>query len=324
MNELANTNTQAPSVLDGLAMQAQMFVQNAAMNLLQLGRVLTEARPLVPHGEWDEWVKRNAKMSRRTAEQYMQAFAEFGLNSRIAELGTTKVLKLLPMPDEEREKLLAENDVAAMSTRQLDEAIKQQRDKLRAEARAEVQAEIDAANEAARAAEQRAFDAENRPPEVPQELADKLRADSKTIQDQQAEIARLADVGRAVLNEKQQLIQENRNLRRDLKERDEDMEAIQADFNRTQEELLNLQSAQARGDAERLPTDALTPDVFSMAVNTFIGTCCRLPQMGRTFSTMSAEDKETYNQSLRTLEKWAESARLALNSIAYEEAIIVD
>jgi len=324
LNELANTNTQAPSVLDGLAMQAQMFVQNAAMNLLQLGRVLTEARPLVPHGEWDEWVKRNAKMSRRTAEQYMQAFAEFGLNSRIAELGTTKVLKLLPMPDEEREKLLAENDVAAMSTRQLDEAIKQQRDKLRAEARAEVQAEIDAANEAARAAEQRAFDAENRPPEVPQELADKLRADSKTIQDQQAEIARLADVGRAVLNEKQQLIQENRNLRRDLKERDEDMEAIQADFNRTQEELLNLQSAQARGDAERLPTDALTPDVFSMAVNTFIGTCCRLPQMGRTFSTMSAEDKETYNQSLRTLEKWAESARLALNSIAYEEAIIVD
>ena len=103
-----------------------------------------------------------------------------------------------------------------------------------------------------------------------------------------------------------------------------DMEAMQADFNRTQEELLNLQSAQARGDAERLPADALTPDVFQMAVNTFIGTCCRLPQMGRTFSTMSTEDKENYDQSLRTLEKWAESARLALNSIAYEEAIIID
>ena len=273
MNELANTNTQAPSVLDGLAMQAQMFVQNAAMNLLQLGRVLTEARPLVPRGEWDEWVKRNAKMSRRTAEQYMQAFAEFGLNSRIAELGTTKVLKLLPMPDDEREKLLAENDVAAMSTRQLDEAIKQQRDKLRAEARAEVQAEIDAANEAARAAERRAFDAENRPPEVPQELADQLRANSKTILDQQAEIARLADVGRTVLNEKQQLIQENKNLRRDLKERDEDMEAMQADFNRTQEELLNLQSAQARGDAERLPADGPGP----LAVIIFLDSTTRPP-----------------------------------------------
>lgn len=324
MNELANTDTQALSMLDGLAMQARMFAQNACMNLLQLGRVLTEARPLIPHGEFDAWCKQNAKMSKRTAEQYMQAYAEFGLDMKIAELGTSKVIKLLPMAPEEREKLLAENDVSAMSTRQLDAAIKEQREKLLAEARAEAQAEIEAANEAARAAERRAIEAENRPSEVPEELAERLRENSKTIQDQQAEIDRLADVGRKILAERQRLVQENNGLQRDLRERDEDMEAMQADLQRAQDELLNLQSAQARGEAERLPTDALTPDVFSMAVNTFIGTCCRLPQMGRAFSAMSAEDKEAYNQSLSALEKWAESARLALNSISFEEAIIID
>lgn len=324
MNELANTDTQALSMLDGLAMQARMFAQNACMNLLQLGRVLTEARPLIPHGEFDAWCKQNAKMSKRTAEQYMQAYAEFGLDMKIAELGTSKVIKLLPMAPEEREKLLAENDVSAMSTRQLDAAIKEQREKLLAEARAEAQAEIEAANEAARAAERRAIEAENRPPEVPEELAERLRENSKTIQDQQAEIDRLADVGRKALAERQRLVQENNGLQRDLRERDEDMEAMQADLQRAQDELLNLQSAQARGEADRLPTDALTPDVFSMAVNTFIGTCCRLPQMGRAFSAMSAEDKEAYNQSLSALEKWAESARLALNSISFEEAIIID
>ena len=324
MNELANTDTQALSMLDGLAMQARMFAQNACMNLLQLGRVLTEARPLIPHGEFDAWCKQNAKMSKRTAEQYMQAYAEFGLDMKIAELGTSKVIKLLPMAPEEREKLLAENDVSAMSTRQLDAAIKEQREKLLAEARAEAQAEIEAANEAARAAERRAIEAENRPPEMPEELAKRLRENSKTIQDQQAEIDRLADVGRKILAERQRLVQENNGLQRDLRERDEDMEAMQADLQRAQDELLDLQSAQARGEAERLPTDALTPDVFSMAVNTFIGTCCRLPQMGRAFSAMSAEDKEAYNQSLSALEKWAESARLALNSISFEEAIIID
>jgi len=324
LNELANTDTQALSMLDGLAMQARMFAQNACMNLLQLGRVLTEARPLIPHGEFDAWCKQNAKMSKRTAEQYMQAYAEFGLDMKIAELGTSKVIKLLPMAPEEREKLLAENDVSAMSTRQLDAAIKEQREKLLAEARAEAQAEIEAANEAARAAERRAIEAENRPPEMPEELAKRLRENSKTIQDQQAEIDRLADVGRKILAERQRLVQENNGLQRDLRERDEDMEAMQADLQRAQDELLDLQSAQARGEAERLPTDALTPDVFSMAVNTFIGTCCRLPQMGRAFSAMSAEDKEAYNQSLSALEKWAESARLALNSISFEEAIIID
>lgn len=324
MNELSNTDTQALSMLDGLAMQARMFAQNACMNLLQLGRVLTEARPLIPHGEFDAWCKQNAKMSKRTAEQYMQAYAEFGLDMKIAELGTSKVIKLLPMAPEEREKLLAENDVSAMSTRQLDAAIKEQREKLLAEARAEAQAEIEAANEAARAAERRAIEAENRPPEVSEELAERLRENNKTIQDKQAEIDRLADVGRKILAERQRLVQENNGLRRDLRERDEDMEAMQADLQRAQNELLDLQSAQARGEAERLPTDALTPDVFSMAVNTFIGTCCRLPQMGRAFSAMSAEDKEAYNQSLSALEKWAESARLAINSISFEEAIIID
>ena len=324
MNELANTEAHLPSRLDELAMQATMFAQNACMNLLQLGRVLTEARPLIPHGDFDGWCKRHAKMSKRTAEQYMQAYAEFGLDTKIAELGTSKVIKLLPMTEDEREKLLAENDVAAMSTRQLDAAIREQREKLLAEARAEAQAEIDAANEAVRAAERRAIEAENRPLEVPEELANKLRENSKTILDQQAEIKRLSDIGRDAIAERQRLVQENSNLRRDLRERDEDMEAIQTDLQHAQDELLNLQSAQARGDSERLPADALTPEAFSAAVNTFMMQCCRLPQMGRTFSNMSPEDKESYDQSLRTLEKWAESARLALDSASYEEAIIID
>lgn len=324
MNELSNTAQTGLTRLRQLEIQAEMFSQNAAMNLLQLGRVIAEARPDIPYGEFDQWCRKHARMSKRTAEQYMQAYAEFGLDTKIAELGTSKIIKLLPMAQEERDKLLAENDVAAMSTRQLDAAIKEQREKLLAEARAEAQAEIDAANAAAREAEQRAIEAENRPPEVPKELTDQLNANRQTIQEQQAEIDRLATVGREALAEKQRLVQENKDLNRDLRERDEDMAAMQADLQSAQDELLNLQSAQARGDAERIPADVLTPDVFSMAVNTFIGTCCRLPQMGRAFSAMSEDEREAYGQSLRALEKWAESARVALNCISYEEAIIID
>jgi len=324
LNELTNTTQTGMTRLRQLEIQAEMFSQNAAMNLLQLGRVIAEARPDIPYGEFDQWCRKHARMSKRTAEQYMQAYAEFGLDTKIAELGTSKIIKLLPMAQEEREKLLAENDVAAMSTRQLDAAIKVQREKLLAEARAEAQAEIDAANAAARKAEQRAIEAENRPPEVPKELTDQLNANRQTIQEQRAEIDRLASVGREALAEKQRLVQENKDLNRDLRERDEDMAAMQADLQSAQDELLNLQSAQARGDAERLPADVLTPDVFSMAVNTFIGTCCRLPQMGRAFSAMSEDEREAYGQSLRALEKWAESARVALNCISYEEAIIID
>lgn len=334
MNEQANTNEAARAMqaakqpdglsrLEDLAAQAHMFAQNACLNLLHLGRVLTEARPLIPHGEFDGWCREHAKMSRRTAEQYMQAYAEFGLDSRIAELGTTKIIKLLPMTPEERERLLTENDVGSMSTRQLEAAIRQQKEALRAEAYAEAQAEIDAAREAAHEAERRAMEAESRPAEVPEEVTDQLRANSRTIEQQRAEIERLAGIGQDAVAERQRLQQEVNGLRRDLKERDEDIEAMQADYDRAQEALLTLQSAQARGDAERIPADSMTADAFTLAVNTFIGTCCRVPQMARAFSRMPDAEREAYEQALQTVESWARGARLAMNCAVYEEATIV-
>ena len=306
MTELANNSAYSPATqerLDNLAMQAKMCVQNAAMNLLQLGRVLTEAKPLVPHGEWDAWIKTNAKVSRRTAEQYMQAYAEFGLNAVIAELGTTKVLKLLPMPQEERDKLLSENDVSTMSTRQLDDAIRKQRAQLDREIRAEVQGEIDRERKARIAAEKRAEEAESRPHEVPQSVKDLLQSDYEEIRKQQEEISR---------------------LKSEIRERDELLEEQQADYDKTQAELLDLKSTIAKGDAERAPADQLTLDIFASAVRSFIGTCARMPHMGATFSGMNQSELSEYDELLRTVESWTSGSRSALDTIFVDGVVIDD
>lgn len=317
MNELANATTgHEISVIDGLAMQARTLRMSIEISYWQLARVFAEAKELVPHGGWAKWVEVNADVSQKTADDMIESYKRFAGRPQFEALGRTKITRLLPLPPEAEEDFMATHDVAHMSSRQIQEAVKK--------VRAEAQAEIDAANKAARDAERRAIEAENRPPEVPEELTNQLRANDKTIRDQQDEIDRLAGMSKQALTEKQRIIKENNELRRDLRERDEDMEAMQADLQRAQDELLNLQSAQARGDTERQANDTLTPDVFSGAVNTFIGTCCRLPQMGRTFAAMSPEDKERYDQSLRALERWAESARLALNTITYGEAIVID
>ena len=275
MTELANTQKKEIAVLDNLAMQAKTYIQNARMNLLQLGRVLAEAKPLVPHGEWENWVKTNTSMSKRAAEQYMQAYAEFGLNPQIAELGTTKTLKLLPLTEDEREKLLSENDVSSMSTRQLDEAIRKQKQEALKEARQEVQGELEKERTARIAAEQRAKAAESRPPEVTKELSDKLRSHKEQME---------------------RLTRENSILKQEIRERDEELEEQQADYNRAQEELLNIKSQVAKGDAERVPTDQLTVDAFASAVRAFIGACARMPHMSATFSAMSQIDKNEYDE----------------------------
>lgn len=301
MTELANTPKKEIAVLDNLAMQAKTYIQNARMNLLQLGRVLAEAKPLVPHGEWENWVKTNTSMSKRAAEQYMQAYAEFGLNPQIAELGTTKTLKLLPLTEDEREKLLSENDVSSMSTRQLDEAIRKQKQEALKEARQEVQGELEKERTARIAAEQRAKAAESRPPEETKELSDKLRSHKEQME---------------------RLTRENSILKQEIRERDEELEEQQADYNRAQEELLNIKSQVAKGDAERVPTDQLTVDAFASAVRAFIGACARMPHMSATFSAMSQIDKNEYDELLRTVEAWAKDSRKALDSVLVDSEVL--
>jgi hypothetical protein len=54
---------------------------------LAAGNALIEAKELVRHGEWRDWLKANCSMSTRTAQRYMQ-MARSGLNApRVALLG---------------------------------------------------------------------------------------------------------------------------------------------------------------------------------------------------------------------------------------------
>ena len=317
MNAMANTTPPAGnlSALDGLAMQARMFTQNAALNLLQLGRVLTEAKPLVKHGEWGNWIRTNALINERTAQMYMQAYAEFGVDQQIAELGISKLQKLLPMAPEERKELMEEHDLSAMSTREMGRAIREQREQARREAQKEAQAEIEKERAARLEAEKRSAELEKKSIEPPEELVTELREQKKLVQEREAEIKRLANVN-------SDMITERNKLQGEIRERDALLEEQQAEYDRVQNELLDLQSAQARGEAERGNVGELTLDVFSAAVRQFVGTCARFPHMGRVFCGMDARSKNSYDELLRAIETWSQGARKALECISVEGGFV--
>lgn len=292
MNEIANTSTGAS--LDSLAAQARMYVIDARLNLLQLGRVLAEAKPLVPHGEWDAWIRENADMSRRSAEQYMQAYAKFGANPQIAKLGTSKIIKLLPVPEEQLGELFSENDVEGMSTRQLDEVIKKQKEKLIKEARQEVQKELERERESRKAAEKRA----NIATEESKRVADGMK-------------------------DREHILDKNRKLEQEIQEMSAIIKEQQDDFNRIQAELLDAKSSIAKGDAERTPSDKLTVDFFASAVRTFIGAVARMPHMSSAFSGMDHGEKTEYDELLQVVENWAAGSRKALDSDAIDSEVII-
>lgn len=107
---------------------------------LEIGRRLKEAKDLLPHGEWGKWLAESVSYSQRTANKLMQLFKEYGdqlfaagvedgsSNSPApANLTYYQALLLLGIPEDEREQFILEHDMKNMTTRELDQALKEQK-----------------------------------------------------------------------------------------------------------------------------------------------------------------------------------------------------
>ena len=106
---------------------------------IEIGERLLEAKELVPHGEWGKWLKENVNYSQSTANNFMRLYREYGsdqgslfttvANSQaIMNLDVSKALALTVLPAEEREEFVAEHDVENMSTRELKDALQENKE----------------------------------------------------------------------------------------------------------------------------------------------------------------------------------------------------
>lgn len=142
--------------------QVKCAVVSAA---IEIGRRLVEAKELVPHGEWGKYLEEKVSFSPSQAGNMMRLYNEYGSNQEslfgggakaIEALSVTSAIRLLSLPAEEREAFVEENDVAAMSTRELEKAIRERNEAREAQKAAEAGAKQ--AGDALKASEQAAAD----------------------------------------------------------------------------------------------------------------------------------------------------------------------
>ena len=111
-------------------------------NSIEIGRRLVEAKSMIDHGEWGSWLEQYVEYSQRTANNLMRIFEEFGSNQlalfdnnaksqALANLSYTQAVALLGVPEEDREKFLEENDIEKLSTRELQQVIKERDEALK-------------------------------------------------------------------------------------------------------------------------------------------------------------------------------------------------
>ena len=131
---------------------------------IEIGRRLTEAKEMLEHGQWLAYLKEQTEFSRSSAGRLMTLYKKYGAAQTslfgaeanyptLNNLSISNALRLLAVPEDEREEFAAEHDVEHMSARELDELIKQRDEAEQRAARAEEQVQ-QAADGAAKADEQ--------------------------------------------------------------------------------------------------------------------------------------------------------------------------
>jgi hypothetical protein len=83
--------------------------EKEAHSVLEIGRLLIEAKEQVGHGEWGKWLSVNVAYSEDTAQNYMKLANGYSSNPELVRiLGPTKAGMLLALTPDERNAFLAE------------------------------------------------------------------------------------------------------------------------------------------------------------------------------------------------------------------------
>lgn len=108
----------------------------ALMYAIEIGRRLVEAKSVLAHGEWGDWLKNEVDFSQSSANNFMKLYEEYGqaqisvfgavANSQtIGNLAYSKALQLLALPENEREKFAEEVGAEDMTVKELKKAIEE-------------------------------------------------------------------------------------------------------------------------------------------------------------------------------------------------------
>ena len=124
-----------PAIIAGeinyIKRQAQQTLLAASV---EIGRKLNEAKALVPHGLWEDWLTENVDYSQSTANNLMRNATEYGdeqvtllsgksKSETFASLTYSQAVALFALPMDQRQEFVENHDMEDLSTRELKEEI---------------------------------------------------------------------------------------------------------------------------------------------------------------------------------------------------------
>ena len=314
-NKLTTTDTGALTSLKIIEFRMDRALQDLRTGYLELGRCLIEAKEaqLVPHGQWEAWVREHACMSERQAQKLMQIARTVESGTALARLDISKIQTLLALPEGQREELAERAEAENLTLRELRDQVQQlkgERDRYFNEKTVAYGAGYSEGSKKGRTS----ADAHVR------QLEDLLAAEKKSHARDQATAGSMVNglETRIQMLEKQLSEQPDPN-----KELYREIEKLQGDLSRAteyakrqaelrkeaQEKLLSYEQDQSRGSGSRGSVD------FGASVRRFIGEVGVLQHMGSDIAAWPKNRRGELKMYLDTVETWLHNTRKALSVI---------
>lgn len=265
MNEIQITE------IKQIELEISFYKEQTAQNIIEIGKRLIKAKELVPHGEWGKWLEDKAQFKQRNANRFMQVANEFSNSSALTNLTQTKVFTLLSLPIEEREDFIKDNPVEDMTTRELQQAIKEKKE-----------------------LEKKVEELQNQEPKVIETEVETIPDDYYQMKAREIELQ--VELERLQLQTKNQLnIKDYNNLRKELTSKSEEIYDLKKQLEQTV--LPDNKEVQQ----QKLKDTAIT---FSNRVHSFINSVGGLGWMIDYLDELPKYEKEEYAKAVDLIDQW--------------------
>ncbi|WP_416149472.1 DUF3102 domain-containing protein [Salipaludibacillus sp. HK11] len=303
MNEVSVDRTPAVIATEINSIKEQTR-KTLLINSIEIGRRLSEAKQLIPHGEWGKWLEQHVDYSKTTAVNLLKIFDQFASDQlsifgdnvkaqAFEQLSYSQAVALLGVPAEEREAFVSENNVEEMSTRELKKAI-DERNRFEEELRlSEEKAEKELLAKKKIEKEHAAIREENeRNSKLTRELQEKIDQGSEEI-----EIDRLKEELFKSDAEKLRLEEDFKNLKKELNKKPIEVsstETIEVVPDEIQKELADLREKVKSQDNKAIVKFGVR---FDSLVEEFQGLLGTLDEIGKT----DPDAQERYKKAIEGL-----------------------
>lgn len=102
--------------------------EQTAQNIIEIGKRLIKVKESLPHGEYLNWLENSVDFTERTAQRFVRVANVFANTTSVSHLGSRKLFALAGLDEEERQEVMQENNVEDMTTRELEQVVKEKKE----------------------------------------------------------------------------------------------------------------------------------------------------------------------------------------------------